>query len=45
MSVVVLCAEEARSGRLVSSYRGGRNRFLEAYITRDLEKLLEADTP
>jgi hypothetical protein len=34
-----------RSGRLVSSYRGGRNRFLEAYVTRELEKLLEADTP
>lgn len=34
-----------RSGRLVSSYRGGRNRFLEAYVSRDLEKLLEADPP
>jgi hypothetical protein len=34
-----------RSGRLVSSYRGGRDRFLEAYVSRDLEKLLEADPP
>jgi hypothetical protein len=32
-----------RSGRLVSSYRGGKNRFLEAYVSRDLEKLLEAE--
>jgi hypothetical protein len=29
-----------RSGRLVSSHRGRRSRFLEAYVSRDLEKLL-----
>ena len=34
-----------REGRLVSSYRGGRNRFLEAYVSKDLEELLEADGP
>jgi hypothetical protein len=34
-----------RRGRLVSSYRGGKDRFLETYVTRDLERLLEAETP
>lgn len=34
-----------REGRLVSSYRGRLNRFLEEYVVRDLEDLLEAEAP
>ncbi|MGD8896062.1 MAG: hypothetical protein PVJ73_08515 [Acidobacteriota bacterium] len=34
-----------RRGRLVSSYRGGRDRFLEAYVSRDLDRLLEVEAP
>lgn len=29
-----------REGRLVSAYRGARNPYLEAYVSRDLETLL-----